>query len=63
MRGCIALGTRETDLAYRMNHVEETSVRQKGMEDGGEQEGPARAESAQAQPERKAEGACMNRSG
>lgn len=29
MRGCFALGSCETDLAYLMNHVEETHMRQK----------------------------------
>ena len=57
------LGARETDLAYLMNHVEETCRRQKGMEDGGEQKGPTTAESTQAWPKRKAEGAHRNRSG
>lgn len=63
MRGCVALATGETDLAYLTNHVEETCKRQKGMEDGGEQKGPTRAESAQAGPKRKAEGAHRNHLG
>ncbi|PKU39169.1 hypothetical protein llap_10527 [Limosa lapponica baueri] len=63
MQGCVALGTCKTGLAYLMKHMEEMSMRQKGMEDGGEQKGPTRAESAQAWPERKAEGARRNCSG
>lgn len=43
-----------------MNRVEEMCMGQKGMEDGGEQKGPTRAESTQAQPKRKAEGAHRN---
>lgn len=63
MRGCRVLGAHEADLAYLMNHLEERHMKQKGLEDGGEQKGQARAGSTQARPKRMAEGAHRNPSG
>jgi len=63
MRGCFALGARETYMVHLTKHVEEMCVRQRGMEDGGEQKGWTSAESMQAWPTRKAEGAHRDRSG
>lgn len=57
------LGVREIDLAHLLNHREETSMKQKDMEDERGQKGPTRAESTQAWPKRKAEGAHRNCSG
>lgn len=57
------LGVHEIHLAYLLNHREEMSMKQKGMEDEGGQKGLTRAASTQAWPKTIAEGAHRNCSG